>query len=147
MELIKALYDWGFMRNDRVKIGKAEIGILDAIAAYLRQAPEGQTTDLYGYALHVEVIGTKDGQKVQHILTHTHPRSDGSVPGWEKLRAYTRCVGIPLSIGAQILASGKVEEKGVVIPERAFDPSEVFRELAKRQILIHEKVTPLPSSP
>jgi lysine 6-dehydrogenase len=143
MELIKALYDWGFMRNDRVKVGEAEIGILDAIAAYLRQAPEGQTTDLYGYALHVEVIGTKDGQKVQHILTHTHPRSDGSVPGWEKLRAYTRCVGIPLSIGAQILASGKVEEKGVVIPERAFDPSEVFRELEKRQILIHEKVTPL----
>lgn len=143
MQLIRTLYDWGFMRNDRVKVGEAEIGILDAIAAYLRQAPEGKTTDLYGYALHVEVIGTKQGQKVQHILTHTHPPSDGSVKGWEKLRAYTRCVGIPLAIGAQILASGKVEEKGVVIPERAFDPGEVFKELEKRQILIHEEITPL----
>lgn len=143
MELIKALYDWGFMRNDRVKVGEAEIGILDAIAAYLRQAPEGKTTDLYGYALHVEVIGTKDGHKVQHILTHTHPPSDGSVPGWEKLRAYTRCVGIPLAIGAQILASGRVEAKGVVIPELAFDPAEVFKALEKRQILIHEEVNSL----
>lgn len=141
MQLIRTLYDWGFMRNDKVRIGEVEVGILDAISAYLMQAPEGQTTDLYGYALHVEVIGTKEGQKVQHILTHTHPSSDGSVKGWEKLRAYTRCVGIPLSIGAQILGSGKVEEKGVVIPELAFDPGEVFKELEKRQILIHEEIT------
>lgn len=140
MQLIKALYDWGFMRNDKVKIGDVEVGILDAIGAYLMQAPEGKTTDLYGYALHVEVIGTKEGQRVQHILTHTHPPSDGSVPGWEKLRAYTRCVAIPLSIGAQMLASGKVKETGVVIPELAFDPSEVFEELEKRQILIHQEI-------
>ena len=25
----------------------------------------------------------KDGKKYQHIVTHTHPASDGSVPGWE----------------------------------------------------------------
>lgn len=144
MELIKALYDWGFMRNDKVKVGGVEVGILDAIGAYLMQAPEGKTTDLYGYALHVEVIGTREGQRVQHILTHTHPPSDGSVPGWEKLRAYTRCVAIPLSIGAQILASGKVKETGVVIPELAFHPSEVFQELEKRRIFIHQEINRLP---
>jgi saccharopine dehydrogenase-like NADP-dependent oxidoreductase len=143
MELIKALYEWGFMRNDQVKAGGVEVGIMDAIGSYLIQAPEGQTTDLYGYALHVEVIGTKDGRKVHHILTHTHPKSDGSVEGWEKLRAYTRCVGIPMAIGTQMIASGKVKGKGVVIPEFAFDPSEVFKELKKRQIFIHEKINAL----
>ncbi|MDI7259537.1 MAG: EamA family transporter [Thermodesulfobacteriota bacterium] len=140
MELIKVLYEWGFMRNDKVKVGSVEVGIMDAIGNYLMKAPEGQTTELYGYALHVEVIGTRDGKKVQHILTHTHPASDGSVKDWEKLRAYTRCVGIPMAIGAQMIASGKVNEKGVVIPEFAFDPQEVFRELEKRQIFIHEKI-------
>jgi saccharopine dehydrogenase-like NADP-dependent oxidoreductase len=140
MQLIRALYDWGFMRNEKVKIRNAEIGIMDAIGAYLMQAPEGRTTDLYGYALYVEVIGTRDGKRVQHLLTHTHPASDGSVKGWEKLRAYTRCVGIPMAIGTQILASGRVEARGVVIPELAFDPAEVFKELIKRRICIHEKI-------
>jgi saccharopine dehydrogenase-like NADP-dependent oxidoreductase len=143
MELIKALYEWGFMRNEKVKVGGVKVGIMDAIGSYLIQAPEGQKTDLYGYALHVEVIGTKDGKKLQHILTHTHPKSDGSVEGWEKLRAYTRCVGIPMAIGTQMIASGKGKGKGVVIPEFAFDPSEVFKELRKRQIFIHEKINAL----
>jgi len=145
MELIKALYEWGFMRNDKVKVGGVKVGIMDAIGNYLVQAPEGQTTDLYGYALHVEVIGTKDGKKVQHILTHTHPKSGGSVKGWEKLRAYTRCVGIPMAIGTQMIVSGKVEVKGVVIPEFAFNPSEVFKELERRQIFVHEKINNLGS--
>ena len=143
MQLIKALYDWGFMRNDKVKVGKAEVDIMDAIGAFLMQTPEGQTTELYGYALHVEVIGLRNGEKVQHLLTHTHPRSDGSVKGWEKLRAYTRCVGIPMAIGAQMIASGRVKTKGVVIPELAFDPQEVFKELEKRQIFIQEKIHPV----
>jgi len=143
MQLIKALYEWGFMRNDKVRVGDVEVGIMDAIGAYLMQAPEGQTTDLYGYALHVEVIGKRDGKSVQHILTHTHPASNGSVKGWEKLRAYTRCVGIPMSIGTQMIASGKVKAKGVVIPELAFNPSDVFKELEKRQIIIHEKINVL----
>jgi len=143
MQLIRALYDWGFMRNDRVKAGNAEIGIMDAIGSYLMQVPEGQTTDLYGYALHVEVIGFKEGKKIQHILTHTHPASDGSVKGWERLRAYTRCVGIPMSIGTQIIASGRVNRKGVIIPELAFEPREVFRELEKRKIFVHEKINPM----
>lgn len=143
MQLVKALYDWGFMRNDKVKVGNVEVGIMDAIGAFLMQAPEGQTTELYGYALHVEVIGLRNGKKVQHLLTHTHPRSDGSVKGWEKLRAYTRCVGIPMAIGAQMIASGRVKAKGVVIPELAFDSKEVFKELERRQIFIHEKINPV----
>jgi saccharopine dehydrogenase-like NADP-dependent oxidoreductase len=143
MQLMRTLYEWGFMRNDKVKVGGVRVGIMDAIGSYLMQAPEGQTTDLYGYALHVEVIGTQNGKKVQYILTHTHPKSDGSVKGWEKLRAYTRCVGIPMAIGAQMIASGKVNVRGVTIPELAFDPSEVFNELEKRGIFVHEEINEL----
>jgi len=140
MELIRTLYDWGFMRNDKIEVGGIQVGILDAIASYLLQSKEGQTTDLYGYALHVEITGTREGKKYRHILTHTHPASDGSVQGWEKLRAYTRCVGIPMSIGAQMIANGQVRGSGVIAPELAFEPSAVFTELARRGILIHKKV-------
>ena len=145
MALVRTLYDWGFMRNDKIKINGVETGILDAIANYLLQSEEGQTTDLYGYALHVEVTGNREGKKYRHVLTHTHPASDGSVKGWEKLRAYTRCVGIPMSIGAQMIGKGKTSGSGVTAPELAFDPSAVFKELARRGIMVHEKIEAIPS--
>jgi hypothetical protein len=62
------------------------------------------------------------------------------VPEWEKLRAYTRCVSIPLSIGAQLIATGKVGATGAVIREVAFDPLDVFAELERRKILIHQQI-------
>ena len=137
MQLVRALYDWGILRNDKIKIAGVEVGIMDAVSAYLMQYPVGRETELYGYALHIDVTGTREGQKVRYLLTPTHPSSDGSVPGWEKLRAYTRCVGIPMAVAAGLIAKGKVKRTGVVMPEFAFEPEEVFRELEKRQILVH----------
>jgi saccharopine dehydrogenase-like NADP-dependent oxidoreductase len=144
-ETIRALYDWGLLSNPTAKVNGVEIGVMDAIGSYLINSLAGQETELWGYALHVEVIGTKDGRKLQHILTHTHPASDGSVKGWEKLRAYTRNVGIPMSIGAQIIAEGKVEKAGVLAPEQAFDPADILRELERRHIFVHEEINALDS--
>jgi saccharopine dehydrogenase-like NADP-dependent oxidoreductase len=101
---------------------------------------EGQCTELYGYSLHVEVTGTKNGATYRHIITHTHPPSDGSVKGWERLRAYTRNVGIPLAIGTEILAKGQVSGFGVLTPEESFSADQIFNELKKRDLLIHESV-------
>lgn len=143
MQLVRALYDWGILRNDPIMINGKEVGIMDCVAEYLLNSKEGTETELYGYALHIEVIGTKNGKKLQYIVTHTHPKSDGSVPGWEKLRAYTRNVGIPLSIAVQLIARGKAKDTGILIPEYAFEPQDVFDELKKRNIEIHEEVTEL----
>ncbi len=144
MQLMRALYDWGFMRNDRISVGDTSAGVLDCIAEYLLNSREGTETDLYGYALHVEVTGIADGRRWRHTLTHTHPASDGSVPGWEKLRAYTRNVGIPMAIGAQMLARGEVARTGVITPEEAFRPHLVFADLARRGILVHQESVELP---
>jgi saccharopine dehydrogenase-like NADP-dependent oxidoreductase len=95
---------------------------------------------LYGYSLHIEVEGTRAGKRWRHTLWHTHPASDGSVPEWAGLRAYTRNVGIPMSIGAQMLGQGLVGKSGVITPEEAFHPQAVFAELKKRDILIHEDI-------
>lgn len=141
MELVKALYDYGFLRNDLITVGETKVGILDCISQYLYNSREGKETELYGYSLHVEVTGTKDGRKVGHVLYHTHPASDGSVADWAGLRAYTRNVGIPLAIATEQIAKGNVKATGVITPEEAFDPAVIFYELAKRQIYIHgEKI-------
>ncbi|RNB79180.1 saccharopine dehydrogenase [Brevibacillus nitrificans] len=146
MQLVRALYDWGFMRNDPITVNGKEIGILDCISEYLFHSTEGQETQLYGYSLHVEVVGIKDGRRVQHVLYHTHPASDGSVEGWEKLRAYTRNVGIPMAIATELIAKGQVKKTGVLIPEDAFEPAEIFAELEKRGIFMHEEITQLDES-
>ncbi len=124
-------------------MGETQIGILDCISQYLYNSSEGKETELYGYSLHVEVTGTREGRQVRHVLYHTHPTSDGSIAGWEKLRAYTRNVGIPMAIATELIARGAVNKRGVITPEEAFDPAVIFAELAKRQIVIHEEITEL----
>jgi len=146
MQLLRALYDWGFLENKTVNVDGAEVGVMDVIASYLLQSEQGTKTTLYGYALHVEVTGTEEGKPICYTLTSTHPASDGSVAGWEQLRAYTRSVGIPMSIAAQLILDGQAGAVGVVAPELAFDPKVVFAELEKRQIAIHidkQRVDPL----
>lgn len=139
MTLVRGLYDYGILKNPEVRVGNETAGLMDLIGGYLLNSEQGKTTALYGYALHIEVVGTVDGRKTRAILTHTHPASDGSVPGWEGLRAYTRNVGIPLAIAAEILAKGGAGKPGVLIPEDAFRPQEVIDALKKRDILVREQ--------
>lgn len=141
MQLIRALYDWGLLTNPKVTLAGQEVGVLDAIAEYLINSEQGTNTELYGYALHVELTGTRKGKNVRHLLTHTHPTSDGSIPEWAGLRAYTRNVGIPMAIAVQLIADGRAEGAGVLIPERVFKPADVFAELERREIRIHENIT------
>ena len=143
MNLVRGLYDYGILKNPMVKVGETEVGLMTLIGDYLVDSEQGKHTNLYGYALHIEVIGTKNGQRKQGILYHTHPASDGSVPGWEGLRAYTRNVAIPLAIAAEQLAKGAVKQTGILIPEEAFQPQVIFDELAKREIYMHESWTEL----
>jgi hypothetical protein len=49
-------------------------------------------------------------------------------------------VGIPLSIGAQLIAHGQVTGEGVLPPGRAFPTEPFFAELAKRGILMEEEI-------
>ncbi|HIR28815.1 MAG TPA: saccharopine dehydrogenase NADP-binding domain-containing protein [Candidatus Choladousia intestinigallinarum] len=143
MNLVRGLYDYGILKNPQIEVNGTQVGLMTLIGDYLVNSQEGKTTKLYGYALHVEVVGTKDGERRRGILYHTHPASDGSVEGWEGLRAYTRNVGIPLAIAAEQLAKGCAPRAGILIPEEAFNPEEIFAELEKRQIYMHEEWTTL----
>ena len=139
MQLLRALYDWGFLKNETVDVKGVKVGVMDAIASHLLQSEQGTTTKLYGYALHVEVTGIENGKPTCYTLTNHHPASDGSVPDWSGLRAYTRSVGIPMSIAAQLILDDQISDIGVIAPELAFKPELVFSELEKRKILIKAK--------
>lgn len=51
-----------------------------------------------------------------------------------------RLTGIPVSIGAIMLAEGAISPKGVVAPEGCIEPEPFFVELAKREIKIEKRV-------
>ena len=54
--------------------------------------------------------------------------------------AYYKNIAVPLSIGAQMIARGDVDVRGVVPPETAIDPILFFEELALRKIHVKEEV-------
>lgn len=140
MRLVKALYEYGFLQNQEIELNGNKFGIMDAIAKYLCNSEQGKTTELYGYALHVEVVGEKDGQTIEHTVYHTHPTSDGSIREWAGLRAYTRNVGIPVGCAVRLIAEDKFQGCGALIPEEVFQPEDIFNELKKHDILMHEKI-------
>jgi len=139
MLLLKGLHEYGLLSNPKVRFKGVEAGLMSLIGEYLQDCEAGRSTALYGYALHVEVTGSRAGRRKRAVLTHTHPASDGSIPDWAGLRAYTRNVGIPLAVAAEYLARGRVKKTGVLIPEEAFIPEEIFGELEKRGLLVHER--------
>ena len=68
----------------------------------------------------------ENNEKQRRVLYHTHPLSDGSVVGWEKLRAYTRNVGIPFGIATELIANGNVNKVGVVTPRKLCQTTNYF---------------------
>ena len=102
----------------------------------LLQSPASKETPLWAYGLVVEVYGKRDGHDVKVKLWNRHP----SMEEWGGKAAYYKNIAIPLSIGAQMIARGDVPLRGVIPPETAIDPQVFFAELARRRIMIHEKI-------
>lgn len=59
---------------------------------------------------------------------------------WGGKAAYYKNIAIPLSIGAQMIARGDVEARGVLPPETVLDPAIFFAELEKRGIRVEQKI-------
>jgi saccharopine dehydrogenase-like NADP-dependent oxidoreductase len=91
---------------------------------------------MWAYGLVVEVTGVKNGKPARVVLKNSHPPMNE----WGGRSAYSKNVGIPLSIGAQMVAAGKVKQRGVLPPEACFDPVGFFKELSKRGIRIEERM-------
>jgi len=63
-----------------------------------------------------------------------------SMEVWGGSRAYDKNVGIPLSIGVQLLAAGKGNRKGVDGAEVMLPAEEFVEALKKRDFKISEKI-------
>jgi len=137
MELLKQLIDFGIFEKKEILHKSGRLNTLEVMGDLLYQLPRGTRTTLWGYALHVETTGIKDGKPIKVTLTTSHPY----FTGWGNERAFAKCVAIPMSIGAQLIIAGKTNYRsGYHVGYEVFNPSDFFQELAKRGILVHEKI-------
>ena len=138
MDMLRQILDYGFFEKETIEYRGREYETMDLLGNMLSQVRGGTETALWGYALRVEVIGRRNGREVEHVLTHSHPPSEE----WGGTRAYAKNVAIPLSIGAQLMADGGTEaDSGYRTAYEVYDPVEFFKELEKRGIQVHERVS------
>jgi saccharopine dehydrogenase-like NADP-dependent oxidoreductase len=136
METMSALMRSGLLSNRRVRIGDDEIVSIEAVRALLAGSPFSQQNPVWGYGLVVQVLGERNGRKVTCTYRSHHPPAQE----WGGEAAYYKNVGVPLSIGAQLIAEGKVTARGVQPPELALPAQPFFEALAKRGITIEEQI-------
>lgn len=88
--------------------------------------------------IRVEVSGVQAGKKKRAVLQIIDHRDLAT-----GFTAMSRTVGYTASIGAQLIASGQINQRGILSPLRDI-PYDLFKlELAKRNIHISEEIKPL----
>lgn len=136
MELMGVLMRNGLLSSRKVLIGHEEVSSIEAIRALLGNNPSSAENEVWGYGLVVEATGVKNGRRATCLYRSHHPPADE----WGGRSAYFKKVGVPLSIGAILIAQGCVSQRGVLPPEVCFPPQEFFEALAQRGIWIEERV-------
>jgi len=136
MDLVKLMVKYNFYQTQPIEVNGKKVKPVDFMFNFLLQNPEAKKNPVWAYGLIVEIMGQKGGKPAKITLKNSHPSMDK----WGGKSAYGKNVGIPLSIGAQMIAKGRVESQGVFPPEASLDPVEFFNELSKRGMKIHEKM-------
>ena len=136
MRLMKAMLESGLYSERPLTVKGIETTPLEMMQELLIQLPESKENPLWAYGLVVDVFGKRDRRDVKISLWNRHPPQEE----WGGPAAYYKNIGIPLSIGAQMIARGDVTVTGVVPPESAFDPDIFLGELRRRGIEVHERV-------
>ncbi len=136
MDLMETLMRAGFLSAQPVEIDGTSLPAIEVTRALLQQSEVSRRNPVWAYGLVVEVKGEKDGRSFTCIYRNQHPSQEI----WGGQSAYYKNVGIPLSIGAQLIAEGRVTAKGVQPPEMAFPIEPFFEALALRDIMIEETI-------
>jgi saccharopine dehydrogenase-like NADP-dependent oxidoreductase len=136
MNLAKTMLEWGLFDDEPFTYKGVETNSLDVMLEVLLRSPRTKETPVWGYGLVLDVFGKKGGRNLKIKLWTEHP----PMSEWGGKAAYYKNIAIPLSIGAQMIARGDVDVRGVVPPETAIDPLILFDELKLRGITVGEEV-------
>ena len=138
MQALRLFLSYRLITSDAVQVSGTTVRAQEFLRAHLLQEASnghGQEVGDWAFLLYVEVEGVHAGRTARRIYTTSHP----GMSDWGR-QATAKMTGIPASIGAQLLAHGKVQRTGVMAPEAAFDPTTFIAELARRGIRVEERI-------
>ncbi len=130
MRLMTTLFETGMIHGGRVPLAEGQLPAIEVLHALLLNSPSSRENEVWGYGLVVAVTGSRGGKSVRMVSRSRHPPQDD----WGGPAAYYKNVGIPLAIGAEMIAAGEILARGVLAPERAFASDPFLQALARRGI-------------
>ena len=125
----KFLIEAGFADEKPVKVLNAEIAPRDLSVALLNKFMPYRAKVNDVEFLRVEATGFSNGRRrkmIAYCKSVSNKKHNIPAGSWD--------TGVPASIAGQMLAHGKISEKGVMAPESCINPRDFFAELAKRNI-------------
>lgn len=127
-EMILGLEELGFTSEEPLAVKGIELSPLDFSVAYLAHLAGGPLLQGIPYegAVRVEVLGRKEGRAARVIYTAKARMNEGT--------------GVPVAVGAQMIASGAVREPGVFAPEGCVDAELFLKEMTKRGFKVREEL-------
>ncbi len=126
----------GLLDEGTVTMDGVEIDRWKYLATVLENHIQYQENERDMVLVRIEVLGEKNGKKVRSVY-QVIDKGDPETG----LSAMSRTVGFTAAIGASILGSDKLQQKGVLSPVKDV-PYELFKnELSKRNIEITESIT------
>ena len=134
MRIMSAMLEAGILSGRAVPLKGGDVPALEAVHALLWDSPASRQNDLWGYGLSVTVQGLAKGRPRVFQARTRHP----SMNDWGGEAAYFKNVGIPLAIGAAMIARGETLGRGVLPPERALPQQAFFEALSRRAIVLEE---------
>ena len=136
MRLAKSMLESGLYSEEPITVKGIDTTAFEMMHEILLELPETKETPLWAYGLVVDVWGKRDGSvvKIRHWSEHP-PMED-----WGGKAAYYKNIAIPLSIGAQMIARGDIEARGILPPETVLDPAIFFAELEARGIKVEQEI-------
>ena len=130
-EKFKFLADSGLLSSEKIKLNGSKITPRQLTAKLLTDFLSGKDKDVV--LARATVIGEKNGKKAEFTLQIIDYYDEQN-----HITAMQRTTAYPVSIIAQMLASGKISHKGVV-PQEISVPADAFvTELANRGIKVEE---------
>jgi lysine 6-dehydrogenase len=129
-EKLRFLVELGMASREKIVNGVSPREMLVALVGNQSAPPDSVPRDCD--ALQVIAKGKKNGKTTTSIaqsIIFPHPE-------W-KIAAGSLDTGVPLSIGAMMLARNEISEAGVLCPETAVPRQRFFDELKRRGIVVH----------
>jgi saccharopine dehydrogenase (NAD+, L-lysine-forming) len=136
MALMSSLMRSGLLDSRPVRLGQQTLPAIEVTRALLADSPVSRQNPVWAYGLVVQVTGQKSGRRLTCTYRNHHPAQEE----WGGESAYFKNVGIPLSVGAQLIAAGQATAQGVVPPEQALPTKPFFVALAQRSITVTETI-------